>query len=180
MMTAPHRPRTRRSTATLLASALLASLAIPQAGWLNPGRAQAATAAATGAADDDATFMRGISAQPGVRTLPSGLAYKVLQSGNPSGNPPVPGDELVLNYDGKLPDGATFDSTEQQGGMARLPLQGLIPGWMEGLRLMRPGDIWMLYVPSRLGYGANGQGPIPPGSPLVFKIELVAVHHAGG
>ena len=173
----PYRPRVRRGAARILAGAMLACLAIPQAGWLNPvGSALAATAAA----DDDATFMRGISAQPGVRTLPSGLAYKVLQSGNPSGNPPVPGDELVLNYDGKLPDGATFDSTEQQGGMARLPFQGLIPGWMEGLRLMRPGDIWMLYVPSRLGYGDRGQGPIPPGSPLVFKVELVAVHHAGG
>ncbi len=131
------------------------------------------------AADSGAEFMRRTAAQPGVKTLPSGLEYKILQSGDPKGTPPAPGDELVLNYDGTLPDGATFDSTEQQGGMARMPLAGLIQGWMEGLKLMRPGDIWMLYVPANLGYGPKGQGPIPPNSPLVFKIELVAVHHAG-
>ena len=124
--------------------------------------------------------MRRMAAQPGVKTLPDGLEYKVLKSGDPNGTHPRPGDELVLNYDGKLPDGATFDSTEQQGGMARMPLEGLIPGWMEALPLMRPGDVWMLYVPSRLGYGDKGQGPIPPNSPLVFKIELIAVHPAGG
>lgn len=171
-------PRACCRTGLVLAGIVFASLATPHAGRLSAGAC--AWAADPAAPDDDASFMRRISAQPGVRTLPSGLAYKVLQSGNPNGTPPAPGDELVLNYDGKLPDGATFDSTEQQGGMARLPLQGLIPGWMEGLRLMRPGDTWMLYVPSRLGYGDKGQGPIPPGSPLVFKIELVAVHHAGG
>lgn len=132
------------------------------------------------AVDANSDFMQRMSAEPGVKTLPSGLEYKVLQSGDPSGTPPAIGDELVLNYDGKLPDGATFDSTEQQGGMARMPFQGLVPGWMEGLKLMRPGDIWMLYVPARLGYGEHGAGPIPPNSPLVFKIELVAVHHAGG
>ena len=135
---------------------------------------------APGHADEGDDFMRHMAAQPGVKTLPSGLEYKVLQSGDPHGSPPAPGDQLVLNYDGKLPDGATFDSTQQQGGMARMTFNGLIPGWMEGLRLMRPGDVWMLYIPSKLGYGANGAGPIPPNSPLVFKIELVAVHPAGG
>ncbi len=132
------------------------------------------------AADQDADFMRRTGAEPGVKTLPSGLEYKILQSGDPAGKPPAVGDLLVLQYDGKLPDGATFDSTDQQGGMARMTFDGLIPGWMEGLKLMRPGDIWMLYVPSRLGYGPKGQGPIPPDSPLVFKIELIAVHPAGG
>ncbi len=124
--------------------------------------------------------MRRMAAQPGVKTLPSGLEYEVLQSGDPHGTPPAPGDQLVLNYEGKLSDGAVFDSTEQQGGMARLPFQGLIPGWMEGLRLMRPGDVWMLYIPSRLGYGPKGQGPIPPNAPLTFRIELIAVHPGGG
>ena len=121
------------------------------------------------AATDDAGFMRRMAAEPGVTTLPSGLEYKVLHSGDAHGLPPAPGAELVL-----------FDSTERQGGMARLPFRGLISGWMEGLKLMRPGDIWMLYIPSRLGYGPGGQGPIPPDSPLVFRIELVAVHRAGG
>ena len=131
-------------------------------------------------AGDSDDFLRRTATEPGVKTLPSGLEYKILQSGDPHGTPPAIGDELVLNYEGKLADGAVFDSTERQGGMARLPFQGLIPGWMEGLKLMRPGDIWMLYVPSRLGYGPNGQGPIPPDAALVFKVELVAIHRAGG
>ena len=129
------------------------------------------------AAEPGASFMARMAREPGVKTLPSGLEYKVLKSGDPNGTPPSPGDELVLDYDGTLPDGATFDSTEQQGGMAHLPFAGLIPGWMEALKLMRPGDVWMLYIPANLGYGASGQGPIPPNSPLVFKIDLVAVHH---
>lgn len=163
-----------------LAGLLVIALGIVHPGL--PGSPGAALAAqqAVQDADGDVAFMRRMGAEPGVKTLPSGLEYKILQSGDPKGAPPAIGDELVLNYDGKLPDGATFDSTEQQGGMARLPFNGLVPGWMEGLKLMRPGDIWMLYIPSRLGYGASGQGPIPPNSPLVFKIELVAVHRAGG
>ncbi len=169
---------TRRRIRPILSGAVIAGLGLLALPACSPRGC--AAAAQPAAADDDASFMRRISAEPGVKTLPSGLAYKVLQSGDPHGTPPAVGDELVLNYDGKLPDGATFDSTEQQGGMARMPFQGLIPGWMEALKLMRPGDSWMLYVPSRLGYGASGQGPIPPNSPLVFKIELVAVHHGGG
>ena len=131
------------------------------------------------AAETGAAFLAQMAREPGVTTLPSGLEYKVLKSGDPNGAHPSPGDELVLDYDGTLPDGATFDSTDQQGGMARLPFQGLIPGWMQALTLMRPGDEWMLYIPARLGYGAKGAGPIPPNSPLVFRIDLVAVHHDG-
>ncbi len=130
-------------------------------------------------ADPGAGFMRKTAAEPGVVTLPSGLEYKVLKSGDPAGAHPALGDELVLDYTGQLPDGAIFDSTDQQGGMARMPFRGLIQGWMEGLKLMRPGDVWMLYIPARLGYGDKGAGPIPPDSPLVFRIDLVAVHQAG-
>lgn len=151
---------------------------LTQAAWL-----LACLAGAPGlarAADEAGDFMHRMAQQPGVKTLPSGLEYKVLQSGDPHGASPRPGDELVLDYEGKLPDGATFDSTDQQGGMARMPLRGLIPGWMQGLPLMRPGDVWMLYVPPQLGYGAHGAGPIPPDSPLVFRISLIAVHPAGG
>ena len=157
----------RLSGVTLLAALGVAVLA-PRAG-----------AAADPSAGGGAAFLRQMASQPGVKTLPSGLEYKVLHAGDAGGTAPKPGDELVLNYVGQLPDGAIFDSTEQQGGMARLPLHGLIAGWMQALPLMHPGDIWMLYVPSDLGYGARGAGPIPPDSALVFKIELVAVHPAG-
>ncbi|WP_428392783.1 FKBP-type peptidyl-prolyl cis-trans isomerase [Lichenicoccus sp.] len=162
-----------RSVRPWLSSGLLAMVAA-LAFSLSGSLSHAAHAAEPGAA-----FLARMAREPGVTTLPSGLEYKVLKSGDPSGAHPSPGDELVLNYDGTLPDGATFDSTDQQGGMARLPFQGLIPGWMQALKLMRPGDEWMLYIPSQLGYGAKGAGPIPPNSPLVFRIDLVAVHHNG-
>ena len=70
-------------------------------------------------------------------------------------------------------DGATFD--DSHGNIVTLPLNAVIKGWTEGMQLMRPGDVWMLYVPPELGYGAKGAGPIPPNAALVFRIELVAV-----
>jgi peptidylprolyl isomerase/FKBP-type peptidyl-prolyl cis-trans isomerase FklB len=54
-----------------------------------------------------------------------------------------------------------------------MPLDGLIPGWVEALQLMRPGDEWRIFVPSALGYGEEGGGPIPPGATLIFRIELI-------
>jgi peptidylprolyl isomerase/FKBP-type peptidyl-prolyl cis-trans isomerase FklB len=56
-----------------------------------------------------------------------------------------------------------------------MPLDGLIPGWVEALQLMRPGDEWRIFVPADLGYGDQGGGPIPPGATLVFRIELIGV-----
>ena len=134
---------------------------------LGAGAAQADTPAAA------AAFLKQQSAQPGVVTLPSGLEYKVIQSGNPSGPHPAATDSVLVNYVGKLSDGAIFD--DSKGQIATLPLGQVIKGWAEGLQLMRPGDVWMLYVPPGLAYGAKGAGPIPENAALVFRIELVAI-----
>jgi FKBP-type peptidyl-prolyl cis-trans isomerase FklB len=128
------------------------------------------------AAERAADFMRETAAQPDVVTLPSGLEYKVIASGPANGPHPTPQDSVLVNYVGKLSDGATFDSSEEHGGgMATLPLAGVIKGWQQGLMLMRPGDTWMLYIPPALGYGEKGAGPIPPNTALQFKVELVAI-----
>jgi peptidylprolyl isomerase/FKBP-type peptidyl-prolyl cis-trans isomerase FklB len=113
--------------------------------------------------------------QPGVVTLPSGLEYKVVHSGPADGQHPAAGDELKVNYEGKLLNGTVFDSSFARGEPADLPLAGLIPGWLEALPMMRPGDEWILYVPPALGYGDHGPDAIPPNSLLIFRIQLLGV-----
>jgi FKBP-type peptidyl-prolyl cis-trans isomerase len=120
-------------------------------------------------------FLAANGKQPGVITLPSGLEYKVVHSGPADGPHPGPGDELKVNYEGKFLDGKVFDSSFARGEPADLPLAGLIPGWLEALPMMRPGDEWILYVPPSLGYGAHGPDAIPPNSLLIFRIQLLGV-----
>ncbi|HEX4197047.1 MAG TPA: FKBP-type peptidyl-prolyl cis-trans isomerase [Caulobacteraceae bacterium] len=120
-------------------------------------------------------FLAANGKQPGVVTLPSGLEYKIVRSGPADGPHPHPGDELKVNYEGKLLDGKVFDSSFARGEPADLPLAGLIPGWIEALQLMRPGDEWILYVPPVLGYGDHGPDAIPPNSLLIFRIQLLGV-----
>jgi len=112
---------------------------------------------------------------PGVVTTKSGLQYKILRSGPAAGLHPKRGDEVKVNYEGSLATGEVFDSSYQRGAPVAMTLSGLVPGWLEALPMMRPGDEWMLWLPPELGYGENGQGPIPPGSVLIFKLELIDV-----
>jgi FKBP-type peptidyl-prolyl cis-trans isomerase len=115
---------------------------------------------------------------PGVTVTPSGLQYKILKSGPASGPTPKAEDEVKVNYEGQLLDGTVFDSTYQRGEPAVFGVNGLIAAWTEALQLMRPGDEWELYAPANLAYGDDGAGPIPPGSVLKFKIELLAIKPA--
>jgi FKBP-type peptidyl-prolyl cis-trans isomerase len=122
-------------------------------------------------------FMAKAGKEAGVKVRPSGLAYKVVRSGPETGLKPQLSDEVKVHYEGKLENGTVFDSSYERGQPAAMPLRGLVPGWQEALQLMRPGDEWILYVPSNLGYGEEGAGggQIPPGAPLIFKIELIDV-----
>jgi peptidylprolyl isomerase/FKBP-type peptidyl-prolyl cis-trans isomerase FklB len=121
------------------------------------------------------TFLVQNGKQPGVVTLPDGLQYKVVRSGPASGAKPNPTDEVKVHYEGKLLDGTVFDSSYERGHPESFPLQGLVPAWQEALVMMRPGDEWTLYAPPALGYGAEGKGPIPGNSVMVFRIELIDV-----
>jgi peptidylprolyl isomerase/FKBP-type peptidyl-prolyl cis-trans isomerase FklB len=130
-------------------------------------------------------FLAKNASEPGVRALPSGLQYQVVKSGPADGVRPLPGDQIKVHYEGKLLSGEVFDSSYDRGVPAVMPLDGLIPGWVEALQLMRPGDEWRIFVPAALGYGDEGGGPIPPGATLVFRIELIDVlpgprHRSGG
>lgn len=85
-----------------------------------------------------------------------------------------------MRYQGRFLDGRVFSTSTDQGrGETVFPLQKLIPGWVAALQLMRPGDVWMLYVPAYLAYGAAGKNYIPPDSTLVFQVELVGIEPAG-
>lgn len=122
---------------------------------------------------DPATFLATNAKAPGVVSLPSGLQYKVVSSG-PAGPSPKPGDVVKVQYEGALTSGKVFDSTPA-GKSALMPLEGLIPAWMEAIPKMHVGDEWMLYAPPALAYGPDGAGPIPPNSVLVFKVKLVGM-----
>jgi peptidylprolyl isomerase/FKBP-type peptidyl-prolyl cis-trans isomerase FklB len=124
-------------------------------------------------ADANAAFLANNAKQPGVVTLPDGLQYKIVASGPASGQRPKATDEVKVNYEGKLLSGEVFDSSFARGAPVAFPLQGLIPGWVEALQLMRPGDEWTLWVPPALGYGDAAKGPIPANSVLQFRIQLL-------
>lgn len=126
-------------------------------------------------------FMKKVTAESGVKTLPSGLAYRVIKSGDPNDASPVKGDLVLVEYEGRLPSGVIFDASDRHGGgLMQMPVDGLIPGWMEALQMMHPGDTWQLFVPSNLGYADKTLGVIPANSPLIFKIHLVGVTKGSG
>ena len=128
-----------------------------------------------------AAFLAKNAMAPGVKALPSGLQYKVLREGPAGGAHPRPEDEVKVDYEGTLLDGTVFDSSYKTGMPVVFTLGRLIPGWVEGIQLMKPGDQFLLWVPARLGYGDEDAGRIPPGSTLVFRIELLGVlPHGGG
>lgn len=110
----------------------------------------------------------------GVKTLPSGLQYEVIEAGD--GKSPEATDTVVTNYKGTLIDGTEFDSSYKRGKPATFPVNGVIKGWTEVLQLMKTGAKWKVYVPSDLAYGNRGAGPlIGPNSTLIFEIELLEV-----
>jgi len=121
------------------------------------------------------TFMADNAKKPDVKTLPSGVQYAVVRSGPADGPHPGPRSTVKVHYEGKLVSGEVFDSSYERGVPAVMRVDRLIPAWTEALQQMRPGDEWMLYVPPEQGYGAEGGGPIPPNSVLIFRIELLGV-----
>ena len=110
----------------------------------------------------------------GVVTLPDGLQYKIIKKG--SGAKPTDNDIVTVNYAGTFIDGSEFDSSYKRGTPTTFPVNGVIPGWTEALKLMTVGSTWELYIPSNLAYGEQGAQPtIGPNKTLIFKVELLGV-----
>jgi len=146
----------------------------------DPAAAQREQAAKQAAAEGKAFLERNAKAE-GVTVLPSGLQYKVVKAGPATGPRAADGDEVKVHYVGTLVDGTQFESTHEMGQPAVFRVGELVPGFNEALRLMRPGDVWYIYIPPELGYGDRDTGgPIPPNSVLVFKLEMLEILPAGG
>lgn len=108
-------------------------------------------------------------------TLPDGLVYYVTRPG--TGPAPAVGDTVAVHYTGWLTDGTQFDSSVDRGTPLEFSVGtgAVIKGWDEGVLTMHVGEKRQLRIPSALGYGAGGAGPIPPNSILVFDVELVSI-----
>jgi FKBP-type peptidyl-prolyl cis-trans isomerase FklB len=123
---------------------------------------------------DGKKFLDDNGKKQGVTTLPDGLQYKVIKNG--TGDKPKDTDTVEVNYKGTFVDGKEFDSSEKNGGPVSFPVNQVIKGWSEALRLMPVGSKWELYIPSDLAYGDEGEGEdIAPGATLVFEVELLSI-----
>ena len=119
-------------------------------------------------------FLAANKKKDSVKTLPSGLQYKVLVAG--SGKKPTINDTVTTHYRGTLIDGTEFDNSYKRGEPATFPVRGVIPGWTEALQLMPVGSKWQLFIPSGLAYGERGAGQtIGPNSTLNFEVELLSI-----
>ncbi|MGE0830069.1 MAG: FKBP-type peptidyl-prolyl cis-trans isomerase [Hyphomonadaceae bacterium] len=118
----------------------------------------------------------------GVRTTSSGLVYEITRPASNTSLPRPPRDaEVLVEYEGKLPDGTVFDSSAAHGGPANFPITGVVPGFGEALMLMRPGEEIVAYLPANLAYGERGSLPtIPPNVALEFRIRLLAFARRDG
>lgn len=126
-----------------------------------------------------AAFLEANKKRKEVITLPSGLQYEVLKTGDASSAKPTLQDTFVVHYAGTLIDGKEFDNSIKRGTPLEYPVAAVIPGWTEALQLMHIGDKWKLFVPSDLGYGDRGAGAdIPGGAALIFEMELLGIKAA--
>jgi FKBP-type peptidyl-prolyl cis-trans isomerase FklB len=128
---------------------------------------------------DGKKFLDDNAKKADVKTTSSGLQYKVIKEGK--GEKPKDTDIVETNYRGTTIDGKEFDSSAKHGSSFSFPVNGVIKGWSEALKLMPVGSKWELYVPSDLAYGDEGYGEdIAPGSTLVFEVELLGIKKNAG
>jgi FKBP-type peptidyl-prolyl cis-trans isomerase FklB len=123
---------------------------------------------------DGKAFLAENAKKEGVKTLPSGLQYKVIQEG--SGATPEATDTVVVQYRGTLIDGTEFDSSYSRGKPATFRADRVIRGWTEALQMMKEGAKWQLFIPPDLAYGQRSAGAkIGPNSTLIFEVELISI-----
>ncbi|WP_430816084.1 FKBP-type peptidyl-prolyl cis-trans isomerase [Carboxylicivirga sp. RSCT41] len=134
---------------------------------------EAGQAIAMGKAQVGIDFLAENAKKEGVLTTESGLQYKVMEEG--TGASPAATDLVTVHYKGSLINGEVFDSSEGSEPIS-FPLNRVIPGWTEGLQLMKEGGKTIFYIPYELAYGERGAGQvIPPYSALIFEVELIKV-----
>ena len=119
-------------------------------------------------------FLAENKTKEGVQTTASGLQYKIVKEG--TGRSPKATDKVLVHYEGKLLNGSVFDSSIKRNEPISFGLNQVIPGWTEGLQLVKEGGKAILYIPSKLAYGSRGAGGvIGPDETLIFEVELLKV-----
>jgi FKBP-type peptidyl-prolyl cis-trans isomerase len=120
-------------------------------------------------------FLEDNKTKAGVKVTASGLQYIVLKEGK--GKQPTAESNVEVHYHGTTPDGTVFDSSVERGESITFNASQVIPGWTEGLQLMKEGAKYKFFIPQDLAYGANPRpgGPIKPFMPLVFEVELIKI-----
>jgi len=126
--------------------------------------------------DRNANFLSENKKRKEVTTTASGLQYEVMSRGTGTVSPKAT-DKVEVHYHGTMYDGTIFDSSVDRGQTTKFPLNGVIPGWTEGLQYMKEGDKFKFFIPYNLAYGERGRGGIIKGySTLVFEVELFKVN----
>ena len=134
------------------------------------------TVALGGSNAESAKWLEENSKKKGVITLPSGLQYKVLKTGDGTDSPTAD-SSCSCHYHGTLIDGTVFDSSYDRGSPTSFAPNQVIKGWTEAMQMMVEGDIWELYIPSDIAYGDSGSPPkIKGGDALIFKLEMIKIN----
>lgn len=121
-------------------------------------------------------FLAENTKKPNIKTTASGLQYEILSPGKGTAKPTAT-DNVTVHYKGTSLDGKEFDSSYSRGEPTSFPLNGVIPGWTEGVQLMTEGAKYKFYIPSNLAYGENGAGgSIGPNETLIFEVELIKIN----
>ena len=119
-------------------------------------------------------FLKELSAEEGIMSLPCGIYYKVLQAGEGKVSP-TPRSIVSVHYRGTLINGKEFDNSYKRNCPEAFRLCDVIDGWQIALQQMHVGDKWVIYIPSEKGYGSRASGPIPGFSTLIFEVELLGI-----
>ena len=119
-------------------------------------------------------FLKDLSAEEGIMSLPRGIYYKVLEQGNGSTSPTVR-SIVSVHYRGTLIDGKEFDNSYKRNCPEAFRLCDVIDGWQLALQQMHVGDKWIIYIPYELGYGSKSCAGIPAFSTLIFEVELLGI-----
>ena len=119
-------------------------------------------------------FLKDLSIEEGIHSLPCGIYYKILETGEGKVSPTVR-SIVSVHYRGTLIDGKEFDNSYKRNCPEAFRLCDVINGWQIALQQMHAGDKWIIYIPFEMGYGSKTSGPIPAYSTLIFEVELLSV-----
>ena len=119
-------------------------------------------------------FLKELSVAEGIHSLPCGIYYKVLKTGEGKVSPTVR-SIVSVHYRGTLIDGKEFDNSYKRNCPEAFRLCDVIDGWQIALQQMHVGDKWIIYIPVEMGYGSKASGPIPGFSTLIFEVELLGI-----